>query len=172
MINLKSVLKYCCEDITKIENFNEAVNDEKHMWDCHHRLETHNEDGTLREEFITKTELIEKDLYWKRPASELIFLGQYEHLSLHHKGQKIPDEQKEKISKTLTGRKMPEDIKQKISDTLSKKRAVYVEIIPTGIIMTTKQAALYFEYCSSGKLKQYIKQYGRIKGVPCRLIEN
>ena len=171
MINLKSVLRKCCDDITKIENFNEAINDERHMWDCHHRLETHNEDGTLREEFISQAELIEKGMYWKRPASELIFLGQFEHQSLHRKGQKMSDEQKEKISEALTGREMPEETKQKISDTLSKKKAVYVEIIPTGVIMTTKQAAHYFEYCSSGKLKQYIKQYGHIKGVPCRLIE-
>lgn len=35
----KGMERYCCEDISKIENYEEAVADTTQMWHCHHRLE-------------------------------------------------------------------------------------------------------------------------------------
>ena len=37
--------KICCEDISLIENYESAISDKTEMWDCHHRLETHDENG-------------------------------------------------------------------------------------------------------------------------------
>lgn len=39
MINEKHVRKFCRDDISKIENYEEAVNDKTHTWELHHRLE-------------------------------------------------------------------------------------------------------------------------------------
>ena len=38
MINRKSVSSFCKDDISKIENYEQAINDTK-RWVCHHRLE-------------------------------------------------------------------------------------------------------------------------------------
>ena len=39
MINVKQAKKYCKEDISLIENYEQAVNDNNQMWVCHHREE-------------------------------------------------------------------------------------------------------------------------------------
>ena len=39
--------KICCEDISLIENYESAISDKTEMWDCHHRLETHDENGNI-----------------------------------------------------------------------------------------------------------------------------
>ena len=44
----ESVKKYCCEDISLIENYIEAVSDDSQVWHCHHRLETHYPNGEKR----------------------------------------------------------------------------------------------------------------------------
>ena len=38
MINKKTARSYCKDDISKIENYEEAINDTE-LWVCHHRLE-------------------------------------------------------------------------------------------------------------------------------------
>lgn len=35
----KRFKKYCCEDISLIENYEKAVNDKTQTWCCHHKLE-------------------------------------------------------------------------------------------------------------------------------------
>lgn len=35
----KEVHKFCCEDISKIENYEKAIVDVTQTWHCHHRLE-------------------------------------------------------------------------------------------------------------------------------------
>lgn len=69
-----NVNRFCKDDISLIENYEAAMNSPE-TWDCHHRLET--ELNLLREE------LKEQDLYYNRPASELIFLTHGEHTRLH-----------------------------------------------------------------------------------------
>ena len=78
MINFYRAKTYCKDDISLIENFDKAVNDKEHTWDCHHR----------REITTPRKELIEIREYYNRPASELIFLTQKEHRALHAKGNK------------------------------------------------------------------------------------
>lgn len=74
MINEIAAKRYCCDDISLIENYAEAVADSK-MWECHHRAET--------DEKLTNKELKAQGHYWKRPASELIFLTRLVHRKLH-----------------------------------------------------------------------------------------
>lgn len=81
MINERNVKAYCCEDISKIENYEEAVNDKTQTWDCHHRLEE-----TIDVQY-TQRYLADNGLYWHRPASELIFIKRSEHMKLHGKNQ-------------------------------------------------------------------------------------
>lgn len=76
MIDYKSVCKYCKEAPTLIENYDKAINDTTQTWDCHHRLET--------ELNLSKQDLIDRDIYFNRPASELIFLTHTEHIRIHH----------------------------------------------------------------------------------------
>lgn len=70
----KNIQKFCCEDISLIKNYDKAINDTE-IWDCHHRLEI--------ELNLSRDELKERDLYYNRPASELILLTHSEHQKLH-----------------------------------------------------------------------------------------
>lgn len=96
--------RYCCDDLSLIENYNKTI-DSLDIWDLHHRLETHNSDGTLRSQQLTKQELIARDMYWNRPASELIFLTHAEHAKLHlyfmNIDKSVSQEVRSKISKSV-----------------------------------------------------------------------
>lgn len=106
MINFKSVKKYCCEDISLIENYGQAVNDKSQIWSVHHRLEVQNDI------VISARQLIEMKLYYERPASELIFLTKSEHSRLHalsssNRGKNNP----------MYGKHHSEETKQKLSES-------------------------------------------------------
>ena len=79
MINKKMAKRFCSEDIALIENYHEAIADEERTWDIHHRRECDSEGRTL----FTKKQLIDMNLYFKRPASELIFVTRSMHWKLH-----------------------------------------------------------------------------------------
>lgn len=123
--------KCYCNDIENVENYEKAEADNFQGWDCHHRLETHNSDGERRIVDITRKELITLDMYYNRPADELIFLPTKEHVCLHlkgkpsiRKGKPCSEETKKKISKANKGRiawnkgkKMQEEFCKKCSDS-------------------------------------------------------
>ena len=75
---------WCCEDISKIENYSQAVKSDE-LWVCHHRLELH-PDGSTR---FTRDSLKKLGLYEHRPASELIFVTYNLHSSMHDNARKI-----------------------------------------------------------------------------------
>lgn len=77
----KNVKKFCCEVISLIENYEKAINDNTQIQHCHHRLEI--QDGKS----VSVKELKENNLYFHRPASELIFLTEKEHSKLHNPGK-------------------------------------------------------------------------------------
>ena len=77
MINDISAQKYCRDDISKIENYYKAISDFTQTWHCHHKMELHDDYNN------TKSELIMMNLYFDRPAEELIFLTPSEHSQLH-----------------------------------------------------------------------------------------
>ena len=97
MINLKNVKKFCRDDISMIENYENAINDKTQVWDCHHRRET----------IYSAKELIDIGEYYNRPACELIFLTKSEHTRLHHLGKHHSAETRHKISESNSGEKNP-----------------------------------------------------------------
>ena len=112
MICNQTVRKFCCEDISHIENYDKAVTDMEHTWDCHHRLEI-GDNG----ENVSRLDLISHGIYYNRPASELIFLTKSEHTRLHHIGQK-----------TMLGKKHSSESKRKMSEVnKGKKRQPFSE---------------------------------------------
>lgn len=72
-----------CEDVTKVENYEKAKADNFVNWVQHHRLETHNSDGERRLVQITAEELKALNMYYNRPAEELIWLTRAEHINIH-----------------------------------------------------------------------------------------
>lgn len=116
MINEKQVKKYCCEDISKIENYDKAIADETQIWDCHHKLE-------IQGQFKNSLKLLKKcKVYYAVPASQLIFLTHSEHMSLHNagnhhrtfEGRHHSEEAKKKISESHKGIKLSEEHKAKL----------------------------------------------------------
>lgn len=81
MINIEQSRLYCAEDISIIEGYNQAIADTTQMWVCHHRR-------GLDE--MSREELKEKGLYTSRPASELMFVTEAEHKSMHMSGKHHP----------------------------------------------------------------------------------
>lgn len=106
---------YCKDDVSKIENYEQAMNDKEHVWHCHHRLEL-----TLDGEFAhSRAELQRLGMYFKRPYFELIFLKSAEHRKLHNSS--LPDKTRAKLAdsakRNWTGRHHSEESKTKMSKT-------------------------------------------------------
>lgn len=87
--NREVLNRYCIlEEIEKVQNYELAKADGFKKWVRHHRLETHTSDGFLRPVQITKAELIALDMYYDRPAEELIWLNISVHRIVHGKERK------------------------------------------------------------------------------------
>ena len=94
MINEVYAKKYCCEDLSLIENYELAINDNTQMWACHHILG----------EQYSKKYLKENGLYENRPANEFRFMTKIDHDRLHKKGVPIgpmSEEHRAKLSKKI-----------------------------------------------------------------------
>lgn len=101
-----------CKDYENIENFEKAKADNFVGWVCHHR----------KGEDISGKELRALDIYYNRPAEELIFLRKGEHSALHNSGENHPmygkhlsEETRNKQSQANKGKPRPEETKKKIS---------------------------------------------------------
>ena len=105
MINNKQAKKYCREDISLIKNYEQAIADETQTWDCHH----------INELTFTKQELIKQNMYYNRPASELVFLTKSVHRKLHQTVCAGAKEWKVNHSNALKGKKHTEEWKLKLS---------------------------------------------------------
>ena len=115
-----------CKDYENIENYEDAKKDNFKGWHCHHRLETHTSDGERRPVDITQAELKALDMYYNRPAEELIFLTVKEH-SVFNKGKPKSEESKKKMSEAkkcrytgennpMYGKRHSEESKKKMSE--------------------------------------------------------
>ena len=139
MINFRCAKKFCNEDISLIENYDKAISDQNQTWDCHHR----------RENISSMKELIKKNEYYNRPASELIFLTHAEHTALHFKGnanmlgKHHSEETRRKMS--IAKKNMSEETKKKIGAATKYKnigriwynngiKNVFVKSCPEGFV--------------------------------------
>lgn len=105
MFSEKSAKRFCKDDFSLIENYEQASKDLVEVWDIHHRKE---------DEGYSRQELKDMGMYYKRPAIELVFLTRSEHLSLHMKGKKSSyygkhhsEKTKKKLSEAMKGEKHP-----------------------------------------------------------------
>ena len=125
---MKYRFKHYCKDYENIENYQKAKADDFKNWEVHHRLETHNSDGERRLVDITADELKALDMYYNRPADELIFMTIYEHSRLHMKGKHLSEETRKKIgsaqkgNKYALGHKHSEEAKNKIEEAMKGEK--------------------------------------------------
>ena len=118
MISERRSKLYCCEDISLIENYKYAIEDTTQIWECHHRLEIQN--GI----FKSDKELKSENLYYSRPASELIFLTHKEHKKLHSDNPKyrtLKSSQQQGTNNNRYGIHLENKTKDKISKALKEK---------------------------------------------------
>ena len=95
----KNIEKYCKDDITKIENYEEAKKSDE-RYDIHHKLEF-----TLDGDFAHTTEELKRmGMYYNRPYFELVLLKVGEHAKLHRPYRNIDYS---KISKMFSGENNP-----------------------------------------------------------------
>lgn len=110
MLENSGVYKFCKDDISKIENYEQAINDTENVWCCHHRLEL-----TLDGDYAhSKEDLIRMGMYYNRPYFELIFMKDNEHTRLHRKAE-IKAGKKLFGGKTRKGEKASEEVRTKLS---------------------------------------------------------
>lgn len=113
--------KFCRDDVSKIENYQDAINSTE-QYVLHHRLEL-----TLDGEFAhTAEDLKRLGMYYNRPYFELIFLPQSEHLRLHNnirKGENHPfyskhhsEEARRQMSESHKGKPLSAEHRQKLSE--------------------------------------------------------
>ena len=113
MICKETVTKFCCEDLALIENYEQTISDNSQTWECHHRLEV--QDNKI----VSRQELINNNLYYNRPANELIFLTCSEHSRLHSSNR--TEEVLKKVSESQKGRKFSQEHCEKLSKAHSGK---------------------------------------------------
>ena len=114
---------YCCEQLELVENYATAKADDFKGWDIHHRGEI------LPCGRFSTDDLKKFDLYWNRPASELIWLRHDEHIAMHsvgnsyakgnksNKGKHLSEETRRKMSESLKGRTLSEEHCRKMSES-------------------------------------------------------
>ena len=99
---------YCSEPLELIENYQQALAEGFVGWCIHHKREIQ-QDWTR----VSVQELKDKGLYFHRPASELVFMRNGEHCSLHNigntymKGRHHSAEMRKKMSEARSGENNP-----------------------------------------------------------------
>ena len=110
MISIENVNKFC-KDYTKIENYEEAVNDKSQVWVCHHILG----------EILTSEQLKDHDFYYDVPPCMLKFVTRAEHARLHRKGKSWSEDTRIKMSEAKKGITFTEEHRRKIGEALKGK---------------------------------------------------
>ena len=99
---------FCCEDISLIENYDNAIADTTQTWECHHRGEV------LPCGRFSRDDLKKFGLYYSRSAAELIFLTPTAHRQLHQNGVPLSEVRKKAISDAKKGVPLSEEHKKAI----------------------------------------------------------
>ena len=116
--NIKFLEAYC-KDYTQIEHYEEALKSPL-KYDLHHRREI--------AENKSRKDLKDKNLYFHRPATELIFLEHGEHQRLHKAGKPKSTETRRKMSEAnrgennpMFGKNLSAETRKKMSDAKKGK---------------------------------------------------
>lgn len=120
MISERCAKLLCKEDISKIENYDKAITDDTKTWVIHHRDEVKVLPSGVKV-IRSRQDLIDNGSYYGCSANELIFLTPEEHSRLHHKGVKLSEETRRKISESNKGKIMSEESRRKMSETKKGK---------------------------------------------------
>lgn len=131
MVSIKQAKRFCKDDISLIENYDKAMSDETQIWECHHRMETHRRNGKPRVTVLSRNDLKEWRIYFKRPASELIFLTRAEHEALPRSAEwkrkqsqrvyNFSEEHRRKLSESAKGKPKSEEHKRKLSEAQKRR---------------------------------------------------
>ena len=121
MINIRQAKKFCKEDISLIENYEQANNDKTQTWDCHHRDEVKVLPAGMTV-LRSRQDLIDNDRYYDCPANELIFMTSSEHRRLHNKVRTFTKETRRKISESKKGKTHSNETRRKMSESHKGKR--------------------------------------------------
>lgn len=137
---------YCKENLNFVEGYREALKSEEE-YVCHHRLETHIWDSANciwvkrnKGEALTSSQLKELNLYFNRPADELIFMRRKEHNSLHRllrENKPHSDETKKKISESCKKIVRTEEWNRKNSEGCKRRHTHHV--IYRGTVYETRE---------------------------------
>lgn len=111
MIGKYNPNRFCSESIENIENYAQAIADNEHVWELHHRGEI------LPCGVFSKSDLMKFGLYLNRPASELVFLRHDEHRRLHRCGRKLGEDSRRKVSEARKGMKFNKEHCRRISES-------------------------------------------------------
>lgn len=115
MINTAQANKYCKEDISLIENYQIAVNDNTQTWVCHHRDEVKVLPSGIKV-FRSVEELNENGRYYNCPANELIFLTKADHNKIHCTDKSHTNCHNKAISNGMKGHKCSEECRKKMAE--------------------------------------------------------
>lgn len=81
--------KYCCEDLSLVENYDKAIADKENTWHVHHRDEIR----VLPSGMVVRRsiqDLVDAGRYYQCPANELIFVTKELHNTIHFRGGSSP----------------------------------------------------------------------------------
>lgn len=154
MINEIQAYAFCVEDIKLIENYKEALNDPNETWVCHHKL------GIGGDYCNSVDELKLMNLYFHRPAKELVFMKRHDHQVLH--GSNRSEKTKKKLSEN-NGMK-----KKAVREKMSK--------LKTGKVFTQEHKAnLSISHKNDGHSDKITKQCNKLsklyKGKHWKLVD-
>lgn len=151
-------VKTFCKDFTKIENYDEAINDSTQTWHCHHRLEI----MPLSGKEVSTKRLKELGLYYNQSPEALIFLTEQEHKALH-----LSSRNKIRTNKGLSykGRSSYESYKKRAENFKGRKafnngiKNTYAYECPEGFVPgLLPKAKRTVKYCwiTNGKVQKMI----------------
>lgn len=124
-------------ELSKIENYAQAVADNFVGWVIHHRAEL-NADGSINKK---RDELIISNAYYYRPASELIFLTISDHSQLHGTATR-----RSKTDVTEETRTRQSQAKLKANNTEERYRVVSA-LVESGELLSMSDYQFYRRYC-------------------------